>query len=236
MSQTDPTPTDPEVYLLQSPKTYRINPFPKYSHKYGAFDVDGYVVFAKTRKPNYNSINPVSEVAQIVCFPFYAPCNTLDSEFNFDFPGDTENYFVHWDDRFARYFERPMLSGSISNTDCLRVLNMQNHYGRLPHRRWESGLAVPSWSREKIWNPLVHQYGWNSVAPSPQMKAALFPIMEAAVQEWELAHNPNSYVQSSIGKKQTKYNYAKTKTYLPLQIKEIEKYDYEPSRNYALDA
>ena len=235
MSQTDPTPTDPEVYLLQSPKTYRINPLPAYIHKYGAVDVNGYMVFAKTRKPNYNSINPVNEVAQIICFPFYASCNKhLDSEFNFDFPGDTKNHFVHWEERFARYFERPVFSSGISNTDCLRVLNKQNHYGRLRHRRWESGLAVPSWLREKVWNPLVHQYGWTSVAPSPQMKAALAPIMENAVQEWELAHNPNAYVQSSIGKKQTKYNYAKT--YLPLEIKEIETHNYEPSRNYALDA
>lgn len=236
MSQTDPTPTDPEVYLLQSPNTYRINPLPAYTHKYPAIDVGGYMVFAKTRKPNYNSINPVSEVAQIICFPFYAPWNTHpDSEFNCDFPGDTKNYFAHWRERFSIYFERPVLSDGISDTDCDRVLNMVNHYGSfIPLHHHRFALSVPSWSREKIWNPLVQKYGWTSVTPSPQMKAALAPIMENAVQEWELAHNPNSYLQSSIGKKQTKYNY--NKTYLPLEIKEIEKYDYEPSRNYALDA
>lgn len=232
MSQTNPIPTDPEVYLLQSPKTYRINPLPAYIHNYPTIDVDGYVVFAKTRKPNYNSINPVNEVAQIICFPFYAPCNHLDTEFNFNFSGDTKNLFVHWRERFSMYFERPLLSGRISNADCVRVLNTVNHYGSLHNHRF--ALSVPSWSREKIWNPLVQQYGWTTVTPSPQMKAALAPIMENAVQEWELAHNPNAYVQSSIGKKQTKYNYAKT--YLPLEIKEIETHNYEPSRNYALDA
>lgn len=236
MSQTDPTPTDPEVYLLQSPKTYRINPLPAYIHKYGAVDVNGYMVFAKTRKPNYNSINPVNEVAQIICFPFYASCNKhLDSEFNFDFPGDTKNYFAHWYERFAQYFERPVLSGGISDADCVRVLNMTNHYNAALVRKNPClGLSVPSWSREKIWNPLVQKHGWTTVTPSPQMKAALFPIMENAVQEWELAHNPNSYVQSSIGKKQTKYNYGETPLDLPFL--KIENYDYKSSTNYALDA
>lgn len=234
MSQTDPTPTDPEVYLLLSPNTYRINPLRGYIHKYPAIDVDGYMVFAKTRKPKYNSINPVSEVAQIICFPFYAPCNHLDTEFNFDFPGDTQNYFKHWYEQFYKYFELPVLSSGISDGDCVRVLEKASHYDALMLRKPVPALSVPSWSREKIWNPLVQKYGWTTVTPSRQMKAALAPIMENAVQEWELAHNPNAYVQSSIGKKQTKYNYAKT--YLPLEIKEIETHNYEPSRNYALDA
>lgn len=234
MSQTDPTPTDPEVYLLQSPKTYRINPLPAYIHNYPTIDVYGYVVFAKTRKPNYNSINPVNEVAQIICFPFYAPCNHLDTEFNFNFPGDTKNYFVHWYERFYRYFELPVLSSGISYTDCVRVLERASHYDALMLGKPVPALSVPSWSREKIWNPLVQQYGWTTVTPSPQMKAALFPIMENAVQEWELAHNPNPYVQSSIGKKQTKSNYGNTPLDLPFL--KIENYNYEASRIYALDA
>lgn len=230
MSQTDPTQTDPEVYLLQSPLTYRINPLTGYVHKYAPVDVSAYVVFAKTRKPKYNSINPVSEVAQIVCFPFYAPCSShLDSEFHFDFPGDTKNYFAHWRERFAQYFERPVLSVGM-DSDCRSVLDRVIHYSSMPHYRFS--LCVPSWSREKIWSPLVQKYGWTSTTTSPQMKAALLPIMEKAVLEWETVHNPNSYLQSAIGKKQTKSNYGKIYSYFP----EIEKYDYEPSSNYALDA
>lgn len=235
MSQTDPTPTDPEVYLLQSRKVWGLAP------RFGTgksemTDIKAYMVFMKTRKPNYDSINPVSELAQVVCFPFYD-----HSEIPKRNGGG--GFFYDWFDDFSDWHIPFLNEGIGKDNPCHFLLSKTIHYPLLASGTYHPSLAVPSWARETVWDYLVKHHGWRSVTPPDAMKKALFPLAERCVLEWEAAHNIKRTSSTSNAIKQKMYypqyptaNLQKVPHFFDCfdSFKE-EKYD-EPSRNYALDA
>jgi len=226
---TTPDPL-PEVHLLYNPKRWVCLPAAFAEPKYLEAEIEIGMVFIKTHKPNYQSANNVGEVGNIIIFPFYW-CSTKGVHYwGGGTPTEGNFSFQKWFEQFGKNYRLPDEVVGLDDYELQRHMRSKYHYEVLANGNYKPPLFVPTWAREKIWNPLVNKYGWSVVDTSDAFKTALLPFADRAVAHWEgIVNNP-------------KFDYSKPTTNYPNNYdflnSVLTKYEHTSIKttNYALDA